>query len=94
MKNISKQPVQRQTRKASMVGAALVCIFILAVALPSLRFWDFENGEKILWSDVIWILVIIAPLIVVIVGAACSHIITEVSGWMILLLLLAMFLSR
>lgn len=71
-----------------MALAALVCFFILAVTLPNLGGSDLAHGVRYRWPDFLTILIIIAPLALVIIGAACSPV-TERIGWVLLVLLFA-----
>ena len=76
---------------ARLAGASLVCLFILSITLPNLgrpvrpnpaikQGWQVVYG----WQDALCIAIIIAPLILIFIGAARSRA-AEYVGWVLLL---------
>ena len=69
---------------AGLIAASFVCLLILAIAVPSLGSVSLPNHKiGYGWQDALAIAVIIAPLVLILIGAACSKI-TEVVGWVLL----------
>ena len=70
-----------------LVGASLVCFFILAITAPNLGSVTLPNHKiGYGWPDALCVAVILAPLIVIFIGAAHSRL-TEYIGWGLLVML-------
>ena len=68
-------------RVAQVVAASAVCLFILAVMVPSLGSVSLPNHKiGYGWRDALAIVIVIAPLVLILIGAAFSRII-EMVGW-------------
>ena len=68
-----------------LVGAACIDLLVLAITIPNLGSVTHKIGYG--WRDVTCIAGIVAPLIIILIGAACSRV-TEYVGWALLLILL------
>ena len=67
-----------------LIVASFVCLLILAIAVPSLGSVSLPNHKiGYGWRDALSVATIVAPLVVILIGAACSKI-TEVVGWVLL----------
>lgn len=77
-------------RVARLVGASLVCLFTLAITLPSLGSVSLPNHTiGYGWQDALAVVIIIAPLNLIFIGAARSRI-TERIGWVLMIILLGL----
>jgi hypothetical protein len=70
-----------------LVVASLICLLILAITIPNLGTITLPNYKiGYGWRDVMSIGIIVVPLLLIFVGAACSRM-TEYVGWALLLIL-------
>ena len=78
---------------ARLIVASFVCLLILAIAVPSLGSVSLPN-HKIGWGwrDALSVATIIAPLVVILIGAACSKV-TEIVGWVLLFALVVLCIT-
>lgn len=68
-------------RVAQLVAASAVCLFILAVMIPSLGSVSHPNHKiGYGWRDAIAVLIVVTPLVLILIGSAFSRI-TEIIGW-------------
>ena len=68
-------------RVAQLVAASAVCLFILATIVPSLGSVSLPNHKiGYGWRDALAVVIVLAPLVLILVGAAFSKI-TEIVGW-------------
>jgi len=68
-------------RGAQLVAASAVCLFILAVMIPSLGSVSLPNHKiGYGWRDALAVAIVLTPLVLILVGAAFSQI-TEIIGW-------------
>lgn len=70
-----------------LLAAGFICILILATTIPdlgSIALPDHTIGYG--WKDAAAIAIIVAPLILIFIGAACSRV-AEYIGWALLLIL-------
>ena len=77
-------------RVARLIGASLVCLLALAITLPNLGSVSLPNHKiGYGWKDALAVVIIIAPLILIFIGAARSRI-TERIGWALMIILLGL----
>ena len=82
----------RKVVRWRLLGATLICLFILAVTIPNLGRPDIPtNTIRYGWPDALWILLNFVPLIVIFIGADRSPT-AERIGWALLLIVLALVL--
>ena len=75
---------------ARLIAASFGCLFILAIAVPSLGSVSLPNHKiGYGWQDALAVVFIIAPLILILIGAARSRI-TELIGWALMVVLLVL----
>jgi hypothetical protein len=68
-------------RAAQLVAATVVCLLILAMIVPSLGSVSLSNHKiGYGWCDVLAVVIILAPLALIFIGAAFSKIAENV-GW-------------
>jgi hypothetical protein len=88
-------PPSRSSRRIvrwRLVGATLICLFILAATIPNLgRPEPITHAIRYGWPDALWILLNFVPLIIIFVGADRSPT-AEGFGWAVLLVLLFLVL--
>jgi hypothetical protein len=73
--------------------ASLFCLLVLAITIPDLGRSELSTHTiSYGWRDGFCIAMIITPLILILVGAACSRI-AEVIGWILMVILLALRFS-
>src|SRR5438045_3626463 len=73
-----------------LIGASVVCFFVLAVTAPNLGRVDLSNHKITYgWPDVLCVVVILAPLVLIFVGATRSRL-TEYIGWTLLAVLVVL----
>ena len=86
-------PTPRCIIVSRVVGATLICLLVLAITLPNLGRPDLSelppHKIKYGWPDALCIAIIVAPLLLVFVGAARSRT-AETVGWVLLLVILAL----
>jgi hypothetical protein len=86
-------PTPRWIVVSRLVGATLICLLVLAITLPNLGRPDFSDPAsykiKYGWPDALCIAIIVAPLLLVFIGATRSRA-TEAVGWVLLLIVLAL----
>ena len=75
---------------ARLIAASIVCLLILAIAVPSLGSVSLPNHKiGYGWRDALSVAIILAPLVVILIGAACSKI-AETVGWVLLFAVVAL----
>jgi hypothetical protein len=68
-------------RISQLVAASVVCVFILAGLCPSLGSVSLPNHKiGYGWRNALAVAIVIAPLVLILIGAAFSRI-TEIVGW-------------
>jgi hypothetical protein len=73
-----------------LIVASFVCLLILAIAAPSLGSVSLLNHKiGYGWRDALSVAAIAAPLVAILIGAACSKVI-EVVGWGLLFVLVVL----
>src|SRR5882757_5598760 len=76
-----------------LTGATLICLLVLAITLPNLGRPDLSDLSahriKYGWPEALCVSIILAPLILVFIGAGYSRR-TESVGWVLLLIVLAL----
>jgi len=77
-------------RVGRLVAASLVCLLALAITIPNLGSVSLPNHKiGYGWKDAVAVVIIIAPLILIFIGAARSRI-TEGIGWALMFILLGL----
>ncbi len=75
-------------RVAQLVAASAVCWLLLSVICPSLGSVSLPNHKiGYGWRDALAVVIILAPLVLILIGAAFSRI-TEIVGWSLFLTIL------
>ena len=83
-------PTPRWVVAVRLVVASLICLLILAITIPNLGSVPLPNHKiGYGWRDALSVGFIVAPLILIFIGAACSRV-TEYVGWALLLIVLAL----
>ena len=81
-------------RVGRLVGAAVVCLFSLAILIPSLgsvRLPNHKTGYG--WQDAFAVAMIIVPCILIFVGAARSKTVERI-GWFLAVVFLGILFSE
>ena len=75
-------------RVAQLVAASAVCLLLLSVICPSLGSVSLPNRKiGYGWRDALVVVIVLAPLVLILIGAAFSRI-TEIVGWSLFLTIL------
>jgi len=81
-------------RVAQLVAASAICLFILAVICPSLGSVSLPNHKiGYGWRDALAGALVLAPLVLILIGAAFSRI-TEIVGWSLFFAILVLCIIR